>query len=190
MATDARERVGVAHAFGRRYLRRLVLGLVLAQRGDVEAAEPAIEEGTEVLTFEDPERKSAFAEAFGFEVRAAAQLDHPCVTTVYDHGFVAESESTGAEFPAGAPWLAMELVDGGTLADERSPKTWSTLKRITLDVLDGLAHAHARGLIHRDIKPGNVLMDREGRLVISDFGLAIMVDRSIMRSAPSPIRHG
>jgi serine/threonine protein kinase/tetratricopeptide (TPR) repeat protein len=147
--------------------------LMSSELEEAPEGELEVEDGTAIMGDEAPDQGSEFAEAFGFEVRAAAQLDHPCVTTVYDHGFVREDEATGPGCPAGAPWLAMELVNGGTLSDDRSPRRWAELRRITLDVLDGLAHAHARGLVHRDIKPGNVLIDGEtGRSKLADFGLA------------------
>ena len=119
----------------------------------------------------------SFTAAFGDEVRAAAKLDHARVTTVYDHGIISAEDAGSATAFAGAPWLAMELVDGGTISGLAGKLRWSALKSVLLDVLDALAHAHARGLIHRDIKPGNVLMDSaSGRIKLTDFGLAASAD--------------
>ncbi len=113
-----------------------------------------------------------FAEAFRYEVTSAARLDHPRITAVYDHGQVTPAEA-GGELPSGAPWLAMELVDGTSAGPLRGRLPWRGLRGILLGVLDGLAHAHARGVVHRDIKPGNVLIDRADRRVkLTDFGLA------------------
>jgi tetratricopeptide (TPR) repeat protein len=116
--------------------------------------------------------QTQFCEAFGYEVRAAAQLDHPRITAVFDHGIVGAGETEGERIVRGAPWLAMELVEGGTLASTGS-RRWPALKSLLMDVLDGLAHAHARGVIHRDIKPGNILVDDSSqRVKLTDFGLA------------------
>ncbi|MDP6944908.1 MAG: serine/threonine-protein kinase, partial [Myxococcota bacterium] len=149
--------------------------LMLPGLDGTSEAEPPPEPdlGTMQVVFEEAKPESDFAQAFGYEVQAAAQLDHPCVTTVYDHGFVTADEERGRELPEGAPWLAMELVSGGTLADDIAARRWPELRQIVLDVLDGLAHAHARGLIHRDVKPGNVLVDAlTERVKLADFGLA------------------
>src|SRR6185312_101332 len=101
------------------------------------------------------------------EARAAAQLSHPNVVTVHEVG---EAD--------GAPFLAMELVDGTTLTrwlrDE--PRTWRAIANVLAQAGRGLAAAHARGLVHRDFKPDNVLVDQSGRARVADFGLARMAD--------------
>lgn len=127
-------------------------------------------------------REAQHRAAFRNEVQSVASLDHPGVVLVYDHGEVgpeAEEASLGL-LPAGSPFLAMELADGGTL-DELflDGLDWSALRGVLLALLDALAHAHARGVVHRDLKPTNVLAFRSGpggggqpRLKIADFGLA------------------
>ena len=116
-----------------------------------------------------------YLDAFRHEVRAAASIDHPGVAMVVDHGVVddaAADASSGALEP-GAPWLAMELADGGTLRDHCGAMPWPEA-RATLDtLLDALAHVHAQGLLHRDIKPSNALCGgwRPG-WKWADFGLA------------------
>lgn len=117
-------------------------------------------------------RQPDFVTAFGHEVRATAGLNHSRITAIYDHGVVTESEATAAPEYAGVPWLAMELVEGSTLRSVAGKLSWPEIKRVLLDVLDALAHAHARGLLHRDIKPGNVLFDEQTRRIkLTDFGL-------------------
>ncbi|MCP4867853.1 MAG: protein kinase [Proteobacteria bacterium] len=113
-----------------------------------------------------------FADAFRFEVMSAARLDHPRITAVYDHGQVTPEEAS-SDLPLAAPWLAMELIEGTSAGPLRGRLPWRGLRGVLLGVLDGLAHAHARGVVHRDIKPGNVLIQNEDRRVkLTDFGLA------------------
>jgi eukaryotic-like serine/threonine-protein kinase len=110
---------------------------------------------------------SEFMERFRREARTSANLRHPNVITVHDFG----------EDERGVPYLVMEYIEGPTLADlmdaglddERIP---NLLDQISA----GLDYAHARGVIHRDIKPGNVLMTEEGRAVLADFGLAWLLE--------------
>ena len=120
-------------------------------------------------------------EAFRNEVRAVAGLDHPAIVRVFDHGEIpaaAEQLSRG-RLTAGTPYLVMELVRGGSLRTVQ-PQSWDALRSALLELLEALAHAHARGVIHRDLKPGNVLVaapDEAGAgLRITDFGLAALVE--------------
>ncbi len=97
------------------------------------------------------------------EAQALARLEHPNVVTVYDSG-----EHHGAVF------LAMQLFDGHTLADELADGGRDAARVVPLFLAAGrgLAAAHGAGLIHRDFKPANVLVDRAGRVAVTDFGLA------------------
>ncbi|HUJ61782.1 MAG TPA: serine/threonine-protein kinase, partial [Kofleriaceae bacterium] len=96
------------------------------------------------------------------EARAAAQLQHANVVAVYEVGEA-----------AGAPFLARELVDGETLTRWlRTPRRWREIAGVLAQAGRGLAAAHARGLVHRDFKPDNVLVGRDGRARVADFGLA------------------
>ncbi len=119
-----------------------------------------------------------FHVAFRDEVRAVAGLSHPAVVMVLEHGEVtAEAEKiSGGRMIAGSPYLAMELATGGSLVNVQTTFAWAMLKKVLLTLLDGLAHAHARGVIHRDLKPGNILMaapgDMRPGLKLTDFGLA------------------
>src|SRR4051812_2685025 len=109
-------------------------------------------------------RDPDFSARFRQEAQAAASLSHPNVVTVYDYG----------EDPSG-PYIVMELVDGEDLATimRRSgtlpPRQ---VARIGAGVARALAAAHARGLVHRDIKPGNVLIGKDGQVKVVDFGIA------------------
>ncbi|WHX20324.1 serine/threonine-protein kinase [Streptomyces malaysiensis subsp. malaysiensis] len=97
------------------------------------------------------------------EARAAARIDHPSVVTVHD--VVVEG---------GRPWIVMELVRGQSLGDRLMEGTLDPREaaRIGLSVLGALAAAHEAGVLHRDVKPDNVLLGRSGRVVLTDFGIA------------------
>ena len=123
-------------------------------------------------------RKPAYRRAFSSEVRAVARLQHPHIVTVFDHGEVSEAEAEGLAsrgVGAGSPWLAMELCGGEPLMRFRGRLSWEELYGMLLALLDALAHAHARGLVHRDLKPGNALFGGEA-LKLLDFGLAVIPD--------------
>ena len=118
-----------------------------------------------------------FAALFEREVQAAASLDHPGIVQVLDSGVTEESEadpSRGIE--AGAPWLAMEVASGGTLEDKAGGAHFEDIRRWLSEALAGLGHAHARGVLHRDVKPANLLLAAPGDprpgLKLSDFGIA------------------
>ncbi len=99
------------------------------------------------------------------EARSAAALGHPNAVSVFD---VLEDDT-------GTPWLVMEFVDGETLAERLrrdGPMDPREVAEIGARLASALARAHDRGVIHRDVKPGNVLIDRAGRPRISDFGIA------------------
>ncbi|MEU6260713.1 serine/threonine-protein kinase [Streptomyces sp. NPDC047043] len=102
------------------------------------------------------------------EARAAARVRHPGVVAVHD---VAEVD--------GRPLIVMELVDGPSLDDvlrERGTLDAREAADIGAKVMDALAAAHRAGVLHRDVKPGNILLDRSGRVVLTDFGIATMED--------------
>ena len=106
------------------------------------------------------------------EVRKVAALDHPAIVRVFDHGEV-PSGLTRHGLIAGSPYLVMELAEGGTLSRHCGNLEWGQIWRALMRLLDGLAHAHARGVVHRDLKPGNVLLRHDsGGVMLTDFGLA------------------
>ena len=109
-------------------------------------------------------RDPDFASRFRQEAQAAASLSHPNVVTVYDFG----------EDPSG-PYIVMELVDGEDLATilrRSGPLPPRQVARIGSGVARALAAAHARGLVHRDVKPGNILIGTDGQVKVVDFGIA------------------
>jgi eukaryotic-like serine/threonine-protein kinase len=109
-------------------------------------------------------RDPDFGSRFRHEAQAAASLNHPNVVSVYDYG---QAEA--------GPFIVMELVDGEDLAAivKRSgalPPRQAA--RIMAETARALHAAHGRGIIHRDVKPGNIMIDREGRVKVTDFGIA------------------
>jgi eukaryotic-like serine/threonine-protein kinase len=107
---------------------------------------------------------TAFVTRFRREAVAAARLSHPHVVSIYD--------TCAGE---GGEAIVMELVRGGTVRaalDERGSFPVRQAVGVAVQVADGLAHAHARGLVHRDVKPSNILLSDDGRVLVTDFGIA------------------
>ena len=102
---------------------------------------------------------------FTREARTAAGLSHPNIAPIYDVG---EGD--------GLAWIVMAIVDGESISarvKRQGPLPLSVAKRVVSDVAQALAYAHARGIVHRDIKPDNILIDRESqRALVMDFGIA------------------
>ncbi|WP_371831343.1 Stk1 family PASTA domain-containing Ser/Thr kinase [Rhodococcoides kroppenstedtii] len=119
----------------------------------------------------DPE----FVRRFEFEARAVARLHHPGLVAVHDHGRDGDHA-----------FLVMELVEGGTLREllrERGPMPPHAAVAVLQPVLDALAVAHRAGLVHRDVKPENVLISDDGDVKIADFGLVRAVAAATTTSA-------
>jgi eukaryotic-like serine/threonine-protein kinase len=116
-----------------------------------------------------------FRERFLREARVAARLSHPNIVNVYDCGEV-----------DGRPFMVMELVEGVTLADEivqRGRLEVPEAVALARQVCAGLEHAHEHGLIHRDIKPRNLILRPDGLVKIADFGIARSVDGTQLTAA-------
>jgi serine/threonine-protein kinase len=125
---------------------------------------PVAIKGMGAQTAADPQLRERFLQ----EARAQARLQHPRVLGVID-----------AFQEGGVDYLVMPLVAGRSLAERlteaRGPLPPAEALRIAADILDGLAAAHQRGIIHRDVKPSNILLDGEGRAYLTDFGIALLV---------------
>ncbi|MFC5730175.1 MULTISPECIES: serine/threonine-protein kinase [Nocardioides] len=123
---------------------------------------------------------------FVTEARTLAGLSHSGLVMILDAGFGQDTGTSTA--PAGAaqgtstdhPFLVMELVDGRTLAQAiaAGPLSLEEVASIGSKVADALAHVHAHGVVHRDVKPGNVLLGRGGQVKLADFGIARLLGDS------------
>jgi serine/threonine protein kinase len=113
-----------------------------------------------------PDDRDAMYERMNREARAAASLSHPGIVQVYD-----------VVTDAGRPWVVMELLDARSLSDmvlEDGPLAPRAVAKIGVALLGALEVAHAAGVLHRDVKPANVLVCTDGRCVLTDFGVARM----------------
>ncbi|ARZ66265.1 hypothetical protein SMD11_0599 [Streptomyces albireticuli] len=141
------------------------MGVVWRARDELLGREVAAKEVQAPAHLRDHDVRILYAR-LNQEARAAAQINHPNVITVHD---VVEED--------GRPWIVMELVRGRSLAEilQRDgvldPKAAA---RIGSMVLQGLRSAHAAGILHRDVKPANVLVEPGGRAVLTDFGIALI----------------
>ncbi|MFJ3619021.1 serine/threonine-protein kinase [Streptomyces iakyrus] len=150
------------------------MGRVWRAHDEVLHRSVAIKELTAALYVSESEQAILLARTRA-EARAAARINHSAVVTVHD---VLEHD--------GRPWIVMELVEGRSLADavkEEERIEPREAARIGLWVLRALRAAHTAGVLHRDIKPGNVLLARDGRVLLTDFGIAqIEGDTTITRT--------
>ena len=113
------------------------------------------------------------------EARSAAALNHPHICTIYEVG---ETD--------GKMYIAMELIEGHSLSSaiETSPLSNAEVIRYGVQLTDAVAHAHDRGIVHRDLKSGNVMVTQEGRIKVLDFGLAKPVSSDVVTDANTEVR--
>ncbi|MFM9971270.1 MAG: protein kinase domain-containing protein [Burkholderiales bacterium] len=112
----------------------------------------------------DAQELKYILERFRVEAQAVGRLVHPRIVQIYDYG---EDEKTA--------YIVMELINGKTLRQHLAQEASYEIREIGAivnQILDGIGHAHAEGVIHRDIKPGNIMINNDGRIKISDFGIA------------------
>ncbi len=135
--------------------------------------------------------RSAYIERFQREAKAAAKMQHPSIVTIFDVGV-----------EGGAPFMVLEYLPGESLADrlDRVRMPLSKGYQIGLDLANALAFAHRQRIVHRDVKPANVLHAGENRWKLADFGIARLPDSDLTQvgifmgtpgySPPESIRHG
>lgn len=119
-------------------------------------------------------KQPRYLQGFREEVRSVAGLSHPSIVMVFDYGQIPQStsEQSQGQLHYNSPYLVMEMGEG-SLQPFRGRLSWGQLYPILLSILDALAHAHAREIIHRDIKPDNILFfDDCSKAKLADFGLA------------------
>ncbi len=140
--------------------------------------DPSLDRGVAIKTVKDldlePEKKQRFLDRFKNEARAAARLSHASIVQVYDVG---EDEEYG-------PYLVLEYIRGASLKQElrdNGALMPARLCEIARDLAAAIDVAHAAGIIHRDIKPDNVLMGDDGRAKLADFGVARVPDAALTK---------
>jgi serine/threonine protein kinase len=119
-----------------------------------------------------------FRMRFRQEAQAASRMTHPTIVRVFDAGEETVLESGGGE--AQLPFIVMEFVDGKMLKDliKDGPMTAAEAGHIVSGILTALEYSHAAGVVHRDIKPGNIMVTRTGQVKVMDFGIARAISDS------------
>ena len=117
-------------------------------------------------TAEDDSEQREFNERFMREAQAAGTLSHPNIVTIHDVGEEVETQTS---------FIAMEYVEGKNLKQllkEKVAFSWDRIAEIAMSVADALDYAHRRGIVHRDVKPANIILTNDGTVKITDFGIA------------------
>ncbi|MFK4762139.1 Stk1 family PASTA domain-containing Ser/Thr kinase [Microbacterium sp. ZW T5_45] len=130
----------------------------------------------------DPElaRDTAFRTRFRLEAQAASRMSHPSIVRVFDAGDESDPASGSGSQAAVVPYIVMELISGTLLKDiiARGPVPVDDAIRYTDGILEALDYSHRAGVVHRDIKPGNVMVTDKGQVKVMDFGIARAVSDS------------
>jgi predicted Ser/Thr protein kinase len=129
------------------------------------AEDPALKRRLAIKIVQAATGQQEVLSRFQREAEVSAHLNHPNVITIYDVG----------EDPGVGPFIAMEFVDGSSLADliqDRGLATSEERLRVLIPAMHALEAAHGAGIVHRDIKPGNLMVGRDGRVKLMDFGVA------------------
>ncbi|NSW52428.1 MAG: serine/threonine protein kinase [Anaerolineae bacterium] len=114
---------------------------------------------------------------FDREVKTLAKLTHPNIVHIHDYGHA-----------QGTPYLIMEFLSGGTLADRmKRPIPFETAARWLLPIADALRYAHQRGILHRDVKPANILFTEDGQPMLTDFGIAKILGQDAQQSGDAAL---
>ncbi len=163
-----------------------------------KARDPLLDRVVAVKTISSPQGqgrrvRSAFLERFQREAKAAAKMQHPAIVTIFDVGVDEES---------GAPFMVLEYLPGESLADrlDRVRIPLARCVQVSLDLASALSFAHRQRIVHRDVKPANVLHAGDNRWKLADFGIARMPDSDLTQvgifmgtpgySPPEAIREG
>ena len=162
------ETIGIGSLLRGRYRLRSVIG-----RGGMADVYRAIDQvlarEVAVKVFRPGTDRHADRKRFLGEVHTLAGLTHPHLIALYDGG---QHEAQ--------PWCVMQFIDGGTMADLHGEQAPATIAAIGTQIADALAYIHELGIVHRDVKPSNVLLDGYGGAYLSDFGVAQIVDATRM----------
>ena len=167
MATDHPQKIGKYEVQG--ILGRGGMGVVY------KAFDPAIHRQVAIKTITksamDPSELQYAIARFRHEAQAVGRLTHPRIAAIFDYGEDAE-----------IAYIVMELVNGKSLYEHLQNKAkfeLAEIGEIIRQLLDGLGYAHAQGVVHRDVKPSNILINDDGRIKISDFGIAHLDSSSL-----------
>jgi serine/threonine protein kinase len=163
-----------------------------------KARDPLLDRVVAVKTIMSPQGqgrrvRSAFLERFQREAKAAAKMQHPAIVTIFD---------VGVDEDTGAPFMVLEYLPGESLADRLDRVRFPLARgvQIALDLASALSFAHRQRIVHRDVKPANVLHAGDNRWKLADFGIARMPDSDLTQvgifmgtpgySPPEAIREG